>query len=129
MKRNSVLPLAAVLAIGAAWTIFTQADKNPLTVNMNPLRKSTTQTTVSVRAPSITDRIEALFPEDTDRFTLRSVECQDAVCTVELLGDPEVLRTHIQDLVRENPWLGSWDLQKKEGPTGAFLAIFHLQTR
>jgi hypothetical protein len=129
MKKNSVLPLAAVLAIGAAWTMLSEGGKKPLIVNMNPLGKSTTQTTVRVATPSSMDRIAALFSEHAQEFQVQSISCQDSSCTVELRGDAEVLRKNIENLARENPWLGPWTLQKKEAGEEVFLAIFQPQPR
>lgn len=129
MKKNSVLPLAAVLAIGAAWTMLSESGKKPLTVNMNPLGKSTTTTTVRVEAPAPHDQIAALFSDPPQGIQMQDVRCQDAKCTVELQGEPDILRDHIAELVRENPWLGPWDLQKKAGTDGVFLAIFQPEPR
>jgi hypothetical protein len=113
MRKNSVLPLAAVLAIGAAWTMLSEGGKKPLIVNMNPLGKSTNQTTVRVAAPSSADRIAALFADHAQAIQVQNISCQDMSCTVELKGEADVLRTKIEALVRENPWLGTWNLQKK----------------
>jgi hypothetical protein len=129
MKKNSVLPLAVVLAIGAAWTMLSESGKKPLTVNMNPLGKSTTRTTVRVEAPSPADQIAALFSDPPQGMEVQDVRCQDASCTVELRGEPDILRRFIDDLRRENPWLGPWDLQKKAGADGVFLAIFQPEPR
>lgn len=129
MKKKSVLPLAAVLAIGAAWTMLSEGGKKPLIVNMNPLGKSTTQTTVRVEAPSSADRIAALFSEPPQGMQVQGTSCQDSTCTVELKGEADVLRNHIENLVRGNPWLGPWNLQKKAGEEGVFLAIFQPQPR
>jgi hypothetical protein len=129
MKKKSVLPLAAVLGIGAAWTMLSEGGKKPLTVNMNPLGKSTTQTTVRVEALSSADQIEALFSNPAQGIQVQGVSCQDVSCTVELRGEPEVLRAHIENLLRENAWLGPWDLQKKAAADGVFLAIFQPQPR
>jgi hypothetical protein len=129
MKRKSVLPLAAVLAIGAAWTMLSESGKKPLTVNMNPLGKSTTTTTVRVEAPSRVEQIAALFSNEMQGIQMQGITCQDASCTVELKGEPDVLRAHIADLVQENPWLGPWDLRKKAGAGGVFEVIFQPQDR
>jgi uncharacterized protein (DUF305 family) len=113
MKKDSVLPLAAVLAIGAAWTMLSEGGKKPLIVNMNPLGKSTTQTTVRVAAPSSADRIAALFADHAQAIQMQNISCQDMSCTVELKGEADVLRTQIEAMVRVNPWLGTWNVQKK----------------
>lgn len=129
MKKNSVLPLAAVLAIGAAWTMLSESGKKPLTVNMNPLGKSTTKTTVRVEAASPADQIAALFSHPPQGIEMQDIRCQETSCTVELRGEPDILRAFIEGLWRENPWLGPWDLQKKAGSDSVFLAIFQPQRR
>jgi hypothetical protein len=129
MKKNSVLPLAAVLAIGAAWTMLSESGKKPLIVNMNPLGKSTTQTIVRVAAPSSTDQIATLFSEHAQGFQVQNMSCQDSSCTVELRGEADALRTQIESLVQENPWLGPWNLQKKVGDEGVFVVVFQPEPR
>jgi len=115
MKKNSVLPLAAVLAIGAAWTMLSESGKKPLIVNMNPLGKSTSQTTMRVAAPSSADQIATLFADHAQSFQVQTISCQDSSCTVELKGEADILRNQIESLVQDNPWLGPWNLQKKAG--------------
>ncbi|HET9236701.1 MAG TPA: hypothetical protein VFO10_05600 [Oligoflexus sp.] len=129
MNKKSVLPLAAVLAIGAAWTMLSESGKKPLIVNMNPLGKSTTRTTVRVEAESPRDQIAALFSSRTQGIQVQDISCQDASCVVELSGEPDALRAHIENLVRENPWLGPWNLQEKAGSEGVFQAVFQPRPR
>jgi hypothetical protein len=134
MKNKSVLPFAAVLAIAAVWSIFTRGGKNPLTMNMDPLGKSSTQTTVTVTSPvnqnRSEDRIATLFQNEealASSIQVHAVHCEESVCTVEAFAseDPSVVRMKIEELVQANPWLGPWELKKEAENPGIFSLIFY----
>jgi hypothetical protein len=134
MQRKSVLPFAVVLGIAAVWTMFTRAGKNPLSVNMNPLGKSSTETKMSVTAPASPDateeRIANLFQNDEQLASMaqvHGVHCEGSTCIVEVFvpGNIEILRTRLESLVRANPWLGGWEMKSESANPGIFSVVFH----
>lgn len=134
MKKKSVLPFAAVLAIAAVWTMLNHSGPQPFRVNMSPFQSSgSTQTTVSVKV-SLADetrehKISTLIQETealASTMKLQILDCEGSTCTVEVsaLGDPALFQETVASLPLDYPWLGTLEIQKKTENPELFTLIF-----
>jgi hypothetical protein len=134
MKKKSVLPFAAVLAIAAVWTMLNHSGPQPFRVNMTPFQSSgSTQTTVSVKA-SLADetrehKISTLMHETealASTMKLQLLDCEGSTCTVEVsrLGDPALFQKTVASLTQDHPWLGTLEMQTKTESPEVFTLIF-----
>lgn len=122
MKKKSVLPFAAVLGIAAVWTMLNRGGPHPFRVNSEPFPKSTsTQTTVSVTPSGDETREQKILSllEENDTLAriiqVHTIDCDGSTCTLDVsaLGDPALFHQTIDQLPRDNPWLGSMEKQPK----------------
>jgi hypothetical protein len=130
MKKKSVLPFAAVIAIAAAWTFFTGRSPIP----MNPLEKktSTTETRVSVAVSNheeiLEQKIASLFQTDRSlsSLTVHAIDCEDFRCSVQVSSpsDPAALRPTLDDVQAANPWLGALISESTDAQSGSVTYIF-----
>ncbi|WP_141731793.1 hypothetical protein [Oligoflexus tunisiensis] len=139
MEKKPVLPFAAVLAIAAGWLFVTRGGhQDPIPLDLSPSRSGTgTSVTVQAEADPASDeereqRLAELFQEEDSAWPrhadIHRIHCEGQTCIIEASpkGDPALLRSQMENLLREHPWLGTrMDTSASEGPADTLTFAFH----
>lgn len=120
MNKKAKLPLAAVIALAAAWTLLTKKGVHHQ-INISPEKHTVTRQTVTVTQDvdpneNLTDAARAIkireiltWNDAEKSIEIHSITCQKKNCTIEASapGDPALLQKTMASLLETNPWLGS----------------------